>query len=514
MTARRRSEAGGLSVRRWHWLCIAAVGVVYDLQFLYEAPNPVDEGWPLYAAKRLHEGGTLYADTFFVFPPGHLLSAWLGYAIAPPGLEWARIFYAAFDVALCLALYAFGRRWMPARFALLAALLLALATYRAHAHHNIFGYRYLVWSVLALVAFARSLQYEDRRWLFAAGVLAGVGTSFRLTPGFAVSVAIGLSLLTRPGGPQRWLRDAAAYAAGVLAVLTPVIAWLAIDVDLGTLWREIVVRPVVMTDLQSLPLPPLVDPELSGRAAWTASFVGFQFRFYPLLLGGYGVALARMGWRARAEGRRFAEPDEALFLCAWLFALVYFTRTLGRSDEAHLVSALPPLCLLLGHALSRVRLPAVLDTRAVFVPGVVVLAIWSGLWGADRAFAPLLRDLTGIASEDAPGWVEQRAGLRTSQASARERIERGGAPRVLLDLSSRPLLYTTGEFTGPGWFDVVMPGTFMSGDEEQAFVDRLAAAPPTGVFWPAEPFDSIPERAVERTAPRLRAWAASVYGEP
>ena len=60
-----------MSQRAWHLVWIACVCIVYEAQFLYQPPNPVDEGWPLYAAKRLHEGGTLYADTFFVFPPAH-----------------------------------------------------------------------------------------------------------------------------------------------------------------------------------------------------------------------------------------------------------------------------------------------------------------------------------------------------------------------------------------------------------------------------------------------------------
>ena len=37
---------------------------------------------------RLHDGGTLYDDVFFVFPPGHLLSAWIAYALDPPGVRY------------------------------------------------------------------------------------------------------------------------------------------------------------------------------------------------------------------------------------------------------------------------------------------------------------------------------------------------------------------------------------------------------------------------------------------
>jgi hypothetical protein len=498
-----------------HLLWIALVCVVYEAQFLYELPNPFDEGWPLYAAKRLHEGGTLYADTFFVFPPGHLLAAWLGVAAAPPGLELTRVVYAGFNLALVLALYAFGRRLLPPHLAALVALLVAVATFRAHANQNIFGYRYLVWSVLALIAFARSQRAGDRRWLLVAGLAAGVATSFRLTPGFAVSVAIGLTTLALPGGPARWLRDWACYAAGVLAVLLPLIVWATAggEVDLATLWREVVVRPVVMTDLQRLALPPLWSPDAQGRDAWTASFVALQFRLYPLLLAGYGAAFAGVLWRARRGGPRFLHAVQPLVLCSWLFAAVYFMRALGRPDESHLVSALPPMCLLGVHALAALA-PRLREPRAGAVAGAAVFALWVGAWGSDRAFAPLLRDLSGRTASDETSWLERRAALRASQRAARERIERGDPEQRLLDLSARPLIYTTGEFSGPGYLDVVMPGTFLSQAEERGFVERLQADPPVGVFWPAQPFDEMTTRGPAATAPHLAAWARSIYGPP
>jgi hypothetical protein len=180
------------------------------------------------------------------------------------------------------------------------------------------------------------------------------------------------------------------------------------------------------------------------------------------------------------------------------------------------VSALPPLCLLavhaLGAALPRLRAPAPGGGRAAAL--VAVFALWSLGWGSDRAFAPIWRDLSGNVGSGQASWLGQRAELRASQRAARERIQRGEPRRMLLDLSSRPLIYTTGEFRGPGWLDVVMPGTFMSEQEERAFVARLQAAPPDGVFWPSEPFDRMPERGAAHTAPILSAWARERYGPP
>ena len=141
-----------MSQRAWHLVWIACVCIGYEVQFLYQPPNPVDEGWPLYAAKRLQEGGTLYADTFFVFPPGHLLAAWIGYAVAPPGVEAARVLYGGFNLALCLTLYLLARHLVAPHLALLAAMLVALTSFQSHMQHNVFGFRYLVWSIFGLLA--------------------------------------------------------------------------------------------------------------------------------------------------------------------------------------------------------------------------------------------------------------------------------------------------------------------------------------------------------------------------
>ena len=76
---------------------------------------------------QMHAGGTLYQDVFWVFPPGHVLPAWIGAWLDPPGIEITRGIYGAFSTALVIAMYALGRRLMPPAFALLGALLLAVA---------------------------------------------------------------------------------------------------------------------------------------------------------------------------------------------------------------------------------------------------------------------------------------------------------------------------------------------------------------------------------------------------
>ena len=59
--------------------------------------------------------------------------------------------------------------------------------------------------------------------------------------------------------------------------------------------------------------------------------------------------------------------------------------------------------------------------------------------------------------------------------------------------------------------DVVIPGTFMTPEEEAGFVALLEKSPPALVIWPGRSFDKDPERAVGKTAPQLSAWVRRNY---
>ena len=232
------------AARWWHVLLIVALSAGYEALFLDRSNGELfDEGWPLYAAMRLHAGGVLYRDVFFVFPPGHVLPAWLAYWLDPPGVVLARACYAAFNVALCVTLYSLGRRIVPAHYALFSALLVAVAAPHSHMGHLLFGYRYLVFSALALLAFARWLDQRQRSWLWVAGVWTGIALLFRATPAFAASCGIGLALWSaragvagRSGGlpPARdTLVDGCFFAGGLLLVVTPALLWFANGVVVG-----------------------------------------------------------------------------------------------------------------------------------------------------------------------------------------------------------------------------------------------------------------------------------------
>jgi hypothetical protein len=510
----------------WHLLFLFLVSAGWEWLFLHAGINKLDEGWTLYAAKRLHEGATLYRDVLFVFPPGHLLPAWIGYALDPPGVVAARLIYAAFNVSACLGIYLLGRKVMPAHFAFLGALLLAVAAPRSHLYHLLFGYRYVIFSILALLAFSRRLDGRGVRWMFVAGLCAGAGLLFRLTPAAAASGAVGVGILLASRSPRRWLRDGALYAAGLLAVALPVTFWLAHGVGFETLWREILVRPMVMTEQQSLPIPDLTIPDVWDRWRLRNWFTALQFRLWAVLCIGYALAFGTHA--VRTFLRREPSP-RALLVAVAVWAAIYFTRTLGRSDQPHLDSALPPVCLLLAHIFytaarrfgaraegNGAGVPATPEgrwSRTLFGVACAVFAAWIFISLSDLFLPQKRRGHLPLQSLAGEVKLPRAAVVQGIDWSIHSILAQSRPWDAILDLTASPLFHVIANRNGPGASDPLIPGTFMTDEEEIRYVEVLERRPPALVLLPEFPFDRDPERAIERIAPRVAAWVEEHYRE-
>ncbi len=488
----------------------------YEWLFLGHAMNLMDEGWPLHAAMELQAGGTLYDDVFWVFPPGHLIPAWIGYAWAPPGLVGARIVYAAFCVALCVTLYLAARRFMPPRFALLAGLLAVVAAPRSHSEQLIFGYRYLALSVVVLLLFDLRLRRDDVRWLFAAGVMAGVTLFFRITPAFAASVAIGVGILASSRSWRRWLVDGGVYSAGLILVWIPVLAYFQHSVGLERFWSEAVVRPVEMTALQSLPMPPISQPGIS-RQNVSLAFAALGFRVYPLVYLAVGGLLLHRWLSAFRAGRPF---DQVFFLTFVVFGAVFLSRSYGRADIPHLDSAIPPVLVLIAWVASRwSRLPEsrwLPRDRWRGIADWAVIAIcfvaWTLLNSSERF---LDRDARmgkePIETAAGPIKVRKRSLAHTTSQLIPVIQDHASPDDTIFVLSHAPLIHVLAERHSPGYFDVVMPGTFRDAEEERRMLEILEAEPPAVVVYPRQHFDRIPIRGLHRTAPSLDRWVREDY---
>ena len=509
------SKAGHETRSTWpHVILLVSVSMVFEWAFVGTNLNLLDEGWPLYAAMQLHAGGALYEDVFFVFPPGHLLIAWIAYGIDPPGVFMARVLYALFNVGLVVGLYFLGRRVMPARFALFGALLLAVAAESAHQKQLLFGYRYLVISVLALIAFARYLDHRQRRQLLLSGALTGLALAFRLTPAFATACGVTVALIAVHRNPREWIRDGLIYGFGIVLVALPVLLWMLSQASAETLWQEVLIRPVAMTEQQSLAIPAwLWMPEQWTRRYLHEWFVVLQFRAWTLLYIGYAAGLVWTWVRSQRKGFAFPEP---LLLAIVVWGGVYYGRSFGRSDAPHLYSALPPICLLLTHLTWRAfgRREAgtfALPRPARWALGTAGLGLWILFMGSDRIFWP------GHLGQEPMASLRGRIGVKADTGLLRvdeqiQQIQRWTRPGdTILDLSASSLFYVLSNRMGPGQADVIMPGTFLDASEERGFLRVLDANPPALVIFPGWIFDERKDRAVQRSSPLLWQWVKARY---
>ncbi|MFP6655578.1 MAG: hypothetical protein VCB25_08115 [Myxococcota bacterium] len=502
-----------------HVAILLVVSIGFESLFIHHGLSAMDEGWPLHAAMELHDADAekqLYQEVFWVFPPGHLLPAWVAYGLNPPGIVLTRIFYAMFTVAACLALLFVGRRLMPADFALLGALMIAVAAPRSHFEQLLFGYRYLLWAALVLLFFHLRLVRDDARWLFPAGLFAGIALFFRLTPAFAVSVGVAIGILAASRSWQRWLRDGLWYSAGLVLVWIPILWWFAGSVGLETFWSEMVVRPVEMTALQSRPIPPILLENLD-RTRFSFNFGSLGFRLYPLLFLGFLVTLG-LRW---ARSLRAKEPFESTFLLTFVvFGAVFFTRSLGRSDLPHLDSALPPVALLLAYCASGVSPlrrfdPGQIGRRALrnrLLLCVTILGAWTFANGSDR-YLDTQKMMGNLRLENISDDIRVRSrslGMEIDQLIPV--LQKYAEPdETILVMAHSPLIYVVAERHSPGYFDVVMPGTFRDDQEQFAYLARLEAAPPAVIVLPRQPFDRNPQRGLAHSAPHLLHWVGQHY---
>jgi hypothetical protein len=426
-----------------------------------------------------------------------------------------RTIYAVFSVALCLALYFVSRRLMAANFALLAGLLIATAAPLSHTQQLLFGYRYLVWSAIVLLFFHLRLTREESRWLFPAGIFAGIALFFRLTPAFAVSVAIGVGIVAASRDWRTWLREGLWYSAGLILVWIPVLFWFHNTVGLEQFWGEMVLRALEMTDLQSLPFPNIHLPNTRRfQISYLVAAIGF--RVYPLLYLTFSLSLLFQWGQALRKQR----PFKNVFLLTFVvFGGVFFTRSLGRSDVPHLDSAIPPVLVLFAYCAS-------LSTRlAIFRPEVSgrmasvriwillasVFGVWSYLNSLDLYLHP--EKFGDKALEVASGtvWVGSDGYGDILDKLIPVIRDYSEPDDVILVMTNAPLIYTLAERHSPGYFDVIMPGTFRSTEEELGFLERLKASPPAVVVWPRRHFDQMPSRGLDQTAPEIGQWVIDHY---
>ena len=86
-----------------------------------------------------------------------------------------------------------------------------------------------------------------------------------------------------------------------------------------------------------------------------------------------------------------------------------------------------------------------------------------------------------------------------------------GSDDTILVMTNAALIHVLDERHSPGYYDVIMPGTFRDPQEELDLIALLEASPPKTIVWPRRYFDDMPSRNVQISAPVLSRWVIDHY---
>jgi hypothetical protein len=142
---------------------------------------------------------------------------------------------------------------------------------------------------------------------------------------------------------------------------------------------------------------------------------------------------------------------------------------------------------------------------------VAALGLWIFLLGSDRYLDPARRGLHPLRALNGSVAISSRSEARQIDRVVKALRESTRPGEIVLNLSPSPLFHVLAERSGPGYFDVLMPGTFLDEGEELEFLARLQQSPPAAVIWPGAPFDNMASRSIRRTAPHLVRWVEERY---
>ena len=306
------------------WVCALILYVVLGAANLHFGDLNQDEGWYLYAARQVHEGGLPYRD--FAFTQGPMLP--LVYSLAHTlverwGVAGGRLFtlllgFAGAMLAATLASRAAlsGRKCIAA---LLAFILIAGNVYQSYFTTVVKTYSlcaiFLVGGLLAL-SFARSRA----GWMacFAGGILLALSAGTRMSAGVALPVA-GLYLLfmRRRFGDSRWLSFGIGGALGLCAISLPFL-----KLAPESFWFG-------MFEYHSYRTAGGIRPALVYKAGFISRFV--QAYFLPVCLTA-AIVLFRWLKPAPAENQPADRFNVLLWVTGLAVTLVHFSAPFPYED--------------------------------------------------------------------------------------------------------------------------------------------------------------------------------------
>jgi hypothetical protein len=496
-----------------------------------------DEGYVVEAVSRIMDGQVIYRDFHHTYAPGGsylfaLLFTLFGSSLLVVRVTWALLLAVKTGLA-----YAVGRKLMSRAFAILLAVLVTMLPGPWHKTFFSFTAFLLLWGMLRLV------ERPGVRTAFWIGLLTGVSALLRQdVAGFAavgILASVGVRALGRKYRlrGRDFLRETAAYAAGILAVWIPVLVAFASAGALGDTLRALIFEGMKDNRTNRLPFPGLLPVTDYGRTH-VLPVVMLKSLFYltpvVLALTALGLVLGRV--------RRAPETHGGFVLGALILTLGCFNQSLWRADLPHLYQSLQPAYLLLVLLLwslyawlrshwrtSDVRwvaLPVLFLAPILFVGGPVLWAC--GQMDRTNAVLALQAENLYVRSVGYTGSLLLRRGEDTPTGLAR-------APLLVNENQAR-FLAVVGRYldenTRPGEAILSVPGfqlvyflydrrnptrylhvrrSLGSREEEDRFIRDVEQSDTRVVLFTDMAIDGMPDRRFQVYAKRIYDWMTENY---
>jgi hypothetical protein len=306
-------------------LVAVVVGLLWQRPGLFAALNIYDEGIILFGASRIMRGELPYRDFWTQYSPGQYYVLAGLFSIVGKSVLAARWWDILTRALLALAFAALAARTAGTRSALpVWGMSLIWFTFYGFFSYPIF--QGLLFSAACLWAFLRGR--EDVRWSLVAGALFGVAFAFRhdMAAYLGVSLAV-MRIVEGAFARERlvdWLRSWGRFVVGAAAIVMPVTAFFAVQVNLHELATQLLIFPLTeFPRVRDLPYP-----------AFTGAVDRLPF-YAPFVV--YGLSISAAIFELARPVDRTSRARALAMLAVALFGLFGFNQARVRSDLIHTV---------------------------------------------------------------------------------------------------------------------------------------------------------------------------------
>src|ERR1051326_7461674 len=337
------------------------IGILFIGQFLFllcgihKEPVVYDEGFMVYYAEKVLNGGIPYRDFITAQAPGQFYTLAALFKMFGSSLLVERLWDTLARWAVSLLVYIIAAKLTSRRIAFVAWIAVTLLI---SAYSRGFNYGYGIFPSIAfgLLGVSCLLEHISRRkpfLLIGSGISIALSTFYRYDLGFYTCICIGLTyaafvFLDHKERHDQLIKRIFAtvqsmipLVAAVVIPLIPLFCYLIVAVPIDELRYDILVYPTTIHGIHGLPYPPLLPKQLSIQAL--DKWVRFYLPLFVFTIAPLWGALSLV--EKQNPNQRSIRVWGVILLT--LLGLAFFLQAWDRADIIHLIPASIPALVLL-----------------------------------------------------------------------------------------------------------------------------------------------------------------------